>query len=82
MPGTRHVAEHIVGRNGRGTGPDYMPLASDSVALLDAVEEFLTGRLPQVPFDKVQATVLFTDIVNSTGLAASLGDRRWRALLR
>jgi class 3 adenylate cyclase len=31
--------------------------------------------------DRVLATVLFTDIVDSTGRAASLGDRAWRQLL-
>ena len=82
MSGTRYVFDHIDGaKTVEVPGADYMPFAPDSVALLDAVEEFLTGRLPQVPFDRVLATVLFTDIVNSTGLAASLGDRRWRALL-
>jgi class 3 adenylate cyclase len=80
--GTRYLVDHIEGaKTVEVPGADYMPLAPDSVALLDALEEFLTGRLPQVPFDRVLATVLFTDIVNSTGLAASLGDRRWRALL-
>jgi class 3 adenylate cyclase len=62
-------------------GADSLPFASDSVALLDTVEEFLTGRLPPVQSDRVLATILFTDIVNSTGQAASLGDRRWRELL-
>jgi class 3 adenylate cyclase len=62
-------------------GADSMPFAADSVASLDTVEEFLTGRLPPVQLDRVLATVLFTDIVNSTGQAASLGDRRWRELL-
>ena len=79
MSGTRYLVDHIDGaKTVEVPGADYMPFAADSVALLDAVEEFLTGRLPQVPFDRVLATVLFTDIVNSTGLAASLGDRRWR----
>jgi class 3 adenylate cyclase len=81
-PQTRYVVDHIAGAKAvEAPGADLMPFASDSVALLDAVEEFLTGRLPEVPFDRVLATVLFTDIVNSTGMAASLGNRRWRALL-
>src|SRR5262249_39055711 len=62
-------------------GADTMPFASDSLTLLDTVEEFLTGKLPPVQLDTVLATVLFTDIVNSTGQAAELGDRRWRELL-
>jgi class 3 adenylate cyclase len=44
-------------------------------------QEFLTGALPAADPDRVLATVLFTDIVNSTGLAAELGDRRWHRVL-
>jgi class 3 adenylate cyclase len=51
-------------------------------ALLDEVEEFLTGVRPHAAVDRVLATVLFTDIVGSTTLAAELGDRRWRDLLQ
>jgi class 3 adenylate cyclase len=48
---------------------------------LDAIHEFLTGvrRTPEP--GRVLATVLFTDVVASTGRAARLGDRRWRELL-
>jgi class 3 adenylate cyclase len=49
--------------------------------LLDEVQEFLTGSRPTRPSDRVLATVLFTDIVDSTGLASRLGDARWRMLL-
>jgi class 3 adenylate cyclase len=52
----------------------------DSPAL-DDVEEFLTGRRPLGEIDRVLATVLFTDIVDSTAHASRLGDGRWRALL-
>jgi class 3 adenylate cyclase len=48
---------------------------------LDDVEEFLTGRRPRGEIDRVLATVLFTDIVDSTALASEIGDGRWRALL-
>jgi len=79
---SRYLAQHIDGaRNIEVPGTDTMPFASDSLMLLDTVEEFLTGKLPQVQLDTVLATVLFTDIVNSTGQAAELGDRRWRELL-
>ncbi|MFG1933455.1 adenylate/guanylate cyclase domain-containing protein [Mycobacterium sp. NPDC048908] len=43
--------------------------------------EFLTGHQPEVSDDRVLATVLFTDIVDSTRLAAAMGDRDWYALL-
>jgi class 3 adenylate cyclase len=45
------------------------------------IAEFLTGEQPEVADDRVLATVLFTDIVNSTHRAAEMGDRDWRALL-
>ncbi len=45
------------------------------------IAEFLTGRQPDVADDRVLATVLFTDIVDSTRRAAEIGDRDWHALL-
>ena len=48
---------------------------------LDETQAFLTGEHPVPATDRVLATVLFTDIVDSTKRAAALGDRRWRDLL-
>jgi pimeloyl-ACP methyl ester carboxylesterase len=62
-------------------GADHMPWLGDQDAALDEIEEFLTGVRPHPVLDRVLATVLFTDIVGSTELAADLGDRRWRDLL-
>jgi pimeloyl-ACP methyl ester carboxylesterase len=62
-------------------GTDHMPWLGDQDAALDEIEEFLTGVRPHPALDRVLATVLFTDIVGSTELAADLGDRRFRALL-
>ena len=45
------------------------------------IAEFLTGHQADVADDRVLATVLFTDIVDSTRRAAEMGDRDWRALL-
>ncbi|WP_029118178.1 adenylate/guanylate cyclase domain-containing protein [Mycobacterium sp. URHB0044] len=45
------------------------------------VAEFLTGEQSDVADDRVLATVLFTDIVDSTLTAAKMGDRDWHALL-
>ncbi|HXO79134.1 MAG TPA: adenylate/guanylate cyclase domain-containing protein [Mycobacterium sp.] len=45
------------------------------------IAEFLTGQRAEVPDDRVLATVLFTDIVDSTHRAAEMGDRNWHALL-
>ena len=47
----------------------------------DEIEEFLTGHRRQREPERVLATVLFTDIVASTELAARLGDQAWRELL-
>jgi class 3 adenylate cyclase len=80
---SQYLAEHITdAKSIEVPGRDGLPFAADSVALLDTVQEFLTGQLPVVELDRVLATVLFTDIVDSTGLAARLGDRRWSELLR
>jgi class 3 adenylate cyclase len=45
------------------------------------IAEFLTGQQAEVADGRVLATVLFTDIVDSTRRAAEMGDRDWRALL-
>jgi class 3 adenylate cyclase len=45
------------------------------------IAEFLTGQQADVADDRVLATVLFTDIVDSTRRAAEMGDRDWHALL-
>jgi class 3 adenylate cyclase/pimeloyl-ACP methyl ester carboxylesterase len=45
------------------------------------IAEFLTGEQPNVADDRVLATVLFTDIVDSTRRAAEIGDRDWHALI-
>jgi len=48
---------------------------------LDEIEEFLTGARHAAEPDRVLSTLLFTDIVGSTEMAATLGDRDWRDLL-
>jgi len=76
----RYLAEHIPGaRIVELPGEDH--LSNYGGALVDEIEEFLTGHRPVVEPDRVLATVLFTDIVGSTERAAALGDRRWRELL-
>ena len=50
-------------------------------ASFQEVAEFLTGQQAEVADDRVLATVLFTDIVDSTRRAAEMGDRDWHALL-
>jgi DNA-binding transcriptional ArsR family regulator len=52
-------------------GADHMPWLGDQESALDEIEEFLTGVRPHPVLDRVLATVLFTDIVGSTKLAAA-----------
>ena len=78
----RYQAAHIPGaKYVELSGVDHLLFVGDSEATLDEIEEFLTGVRPVAEPDRVLATVLFTDIVGSTKLAARLGDRRWRDLL-
>ena len=63
-------------------GEDHGPWFGDAEALLGTIESFVKDvRNDEADLDRVLATVLFTDIVGSTGKAAELGDRRWRELL-
>jgi class 3 adenylate cyclase len=62
-------------------GEDHLPWFGDQDAVVALTQEFLTGTLPAVDPDRVLATVVFTDIVDSTRRAAELGDRRWHRLL-
>jgi class 3 adenylate cyclase/pimeloyl-ACP methyl ester carboxylesterase len=62
-------------------GVDHWPGVGDIKSITGEVEEFLTGQRHEQPSDRVLATVLFTDIVDSTRRAAELGDWRWRELL-
>jgi len=80
--GSRFIAEQIPGsKYVELPGTDNGPFVGDADALVDEVQEFLTGIRPAPELDRVLATVLFTDIVGSTEKAATLGDRRWRELL-
>ena len=64
-------------------GADHIPFFERDLTdrMVDEVEEFLTGSRSEPDVDRVLATVMFTDIVDSTRRAAALGDRQWRALL-
>jgi pimeloyl-ACP methyl ester carboxylesterase len=62
-------------------GADHFAFTGDSDAIVDEVEEFVTGTRTGGEPDRVLATLLFTDIVDSTRTAAKLGDRRWHDLL-
>jgi class 3 adenylate cyclase len=78
----RYLAEHIAGaRFATVAGGDLLPWAGEFDALVDEVEEFVTGSRSSVAATRALATILFTDIVDSTGRAARDGDRRWRRVL-
>ena len=62
-------------------GSDHMLWTGETERVLDEVEEFLTGSRSAIESDRVLATVLFTDIVNSTKRAETIGDRAWHDVL-
>jgi class 3 adenylate cyclase len=74
IPGARYI-EYPEGDHGFWTG--------DTTPLLGDIEEFITGQRDGAAdeLERVLATVLFTDIVDSTRSAAALGDQKWRRLL-
>jgi pimeloyl-ACP methyl ester carboxylesterase len=59
-------------------GIDHFPWVGDTDSILDEVEHFVTGARPEIEPDRILATVLFIDIVDSTRHLAEQGDRRWR----
>jgi class 3 adenylate cyclase/alpha-beta hydrolase superfamily lysophospholipase len=82
VEGARYMAEQIPGaKMVELEGADHLPMLGDSDALVDEIEVFLTGERRPRQYDRVLATVLFTDIVGSTARAAELGDQRWCELL-
>jgi pimeloyl-ACP methyl ester carboxylesterase len=62
-------------------GPDHLPWVGDSRAIIEEIEEFLTGSKSTPSGERTLATVLFTDIVDSTGTAHRMGDTKWRDAL-
>jgi class 3 adenylate cyclase len=62
-------------------GSDHTLWTGETERILDEVEEFLTGSRSAIESDRVLATVLFTDIVNSTKRAETIGDRAWHDVL-
>jgi class 3 adenylate cyclase len=85
VDGARYLADNIPGAKFLELpGNDHYFLFEPEIVdrIAGETEEFLTGSRSQVAdIDRVLATVLFTDIVDSTKRAAALGDRQWRTLL-
>jgi class 3 adenylate cyclase len=78
----KYVADHV-------PGAKYVELPGRNMyhfvepwrASFQEIAEFLTGHRADVADERVLATVLFTDIVDSTRRAVEMGDRDWHALL-
>jgi pimeloyl-ACP methyl ester carboxylesterase len=82
VEGGRYLAKHIRGaRYVELPGDDHIPWGPSADPILAEMQEFLTGDRTEPEPDRVLATVLFTDIVDSTRRAVELGDRRWKHLL-
>ena len=79
---SRYIASKVPGaRYVELEGDENMFSLGDWEALIGEVEEFLTGTRHEREPDRMLATVLFTDICESTQRAAEMGDRGWRFLL-
>src|SRR6202030_3517101 len=79
---SQYLAKHIPGaRYVELEGIDSFPFVGDSDAIIEEVEEFLTGVRGGGELERDLLTVMFTDIVDATARAAELGDSRWRDLL-
>jgi class 3 adenylate cyclase len=77
----RYLAEHIP--NAKFVvlpGDDHLFFVGDTDALVDEIEEFLTGARSGAEGDVLTLTVLFTDIVASTAHQARVGPREWSRL--
>jgi class 3 adenylate cyclase len=82
-PASRHLASWLPGAKvvELPGGDSYWWAAESASDILDEIEEFLTGVRAGRSADRKLATLLFTDIVDSTARSSELGDTRWRALL-
>jgi class 3 adenylate cyclase len=79
---SRYLADHIPGaRFVELPGADHLPYGDHADLLADEILEFATGTREAAAPERVLATVLFSDIVGSTTLAADLGDSEWRQVL-
>jgi class 3 adenylate cyclase len=79
----RYLEQHIPGaRLVEFPGADHWPWVGEMAPVVEEMEEFLTGTRRGTQPERALATVMFTDIVESTARAAQLGDRAWRDLLQ
>jgi pimeloyl-ACP methyl ester carboxylesterase len=79
---SQYLAERIPGARAVWlAGEDSFPWVGDSDAILEEIEEFLTGARTGNERERALLTVMFTDICDATSRAGQVGDRRWRDLL-
>ncbi len=81
----RYLAEQIAGaKYVELPGGDHFPWAGGQDAVIGHVKDFIekVRQEHEESFDRVLATIMFTDMVDSTAQAATMGDRRWRELLQ
>jgi pimeloyl-ACP methyl ester carboxylesterase len=62
-------------------GKDHFVWLEESGTVLSEIRGFVDAAQEPIEPDRVLATVLFTDIVDSTQRAAALGDMQWRSVL-
>ncbi|GAC1605087.1 MAG: adenylate/guanylate cyclase domain-containing protein [Acidimicrobiales bacterium] len=78
----RALADQVSGaRFAELPGTDHAPWFEDPEEILELIEEFVTGARRGAEPERVLATTVFTDIVDSTRQASRLGDRRWKETL-
>jgi class 3 adenylate cyclase len=78
----RYMAERIAGAKlVESPGNDHLYFVGNADAIIDEIQEFLTGMRGTAQAERVLATVLFVDMVGSTERAAAVGDAQWRDLL-
>lgn len=78
----RYLADHIDGAEFvELPGGDAFPYWETSDLTISALGKLLAGSKPESRSDRTLASIVFTDIVDSTKRAEAMGDRRWGALL-
>jgi pimeloyl-ACP methyl ester carboxylesterase len=78
----RYVADHIPGSKlVELDGEDHLPFLGDYDSVADEIEEFLTGERREREAERVLATIVLADIVDSSSKASAMGDARWKELL-